>query len=235
VAPRILIAVDGSEVSRRALDRVAGFLKEGAEVALVTVARPIYRDPPYTGYADPKDEEEQRQVLYAARDALGRERIAATGLAPVGDPADEILKAVKHYEAELIRGTLARHRGAARPRLRQHEGHARGRLRRPDSEMSVDVRLDELTTHDNAERRRYEVRIGAKVVGVIAYHPEPEQLTLSHTEVDPAFEGEGVASRLVAGALEDIRRRGLALVLIWPFVRAYLERHPEQADLVAAR
>jgi nucleotide-binding universal stress UspA family protein len=102
MAPRILIAVDGSEVSRRALERVARFLKEGAEVALVTVARPIYRHPPYTGYADPKDEDEQRQVLYAARDVLEREGIATTGLAPVGDPADEILRAARHIEAELI-------------------------------------------------------------------------------------------------------------------------------------
>jgi nucleotide-binding universal stress UspA family protein len=102
MAPRILIAVDGSEVSERALERVTRFVKEGAEVALVTVARPIYRHPPYTGYTDPKDEEEQRQVLYAARDVLDREGIAAMGLAPVGDPADEILKAAKHFEAELI-------------------------------------------------------------------------------------------------------------------------------------
>jgi nucleotide-binding universal stress UspA family protein len=102
MAPRILIAVDGSEVSERALERVTRFVKEGAEVALVTVARPIYRHPPYTGYADPKDEEEQRQVLCAARDVLDREGIAAMGLAPVGDPADEILKAAKHFEAELI-------------------------------------------------------------------------------------------------------------------------------------
>jgi nucleotide-binding universal stress UspA family protein len=102
MAPRILIAVDGSEASQRALARVARFLKEGAQVALVTVARPIYRDPPYTGYADPNDEEEQRKVLFAARDVLERAGIAATGLAPVGDPADEILKAVKWFEAELI-------------------------------------------------------------------------------------------------------------------------------------
>jgi nucleotide-binding universal stress UspA family protein len=102
MAPRILIAVDGSEVSQRALERVTRFLREGAEVALVTVARPIYRDPPYTGYADPKDEEEQRKVLFAARDVLERAGIAATGLAPVGDPADEILKAAKQFEAELI-------------------------------------------------------------------------------------------------------------------------------------
>jgi nucleotide-binding universal stress UspA family protein len=102
MAPRILIAVDGSDASQRALERVARFLKEGAAVALVTVARPIYRQPPFTGYADPKDEDEQRQVLYAARDVLEREGIAATGLAPVGDPADEILRAAKQVEAELI-------------------------------------------------------------------------------------------------------------------------------------
>ena len=73
-----------------------------ADVALVTVARPIYRDPPYTGYADPKDEEEQRQLLFAARDVLARSGIAATGFAPVGDPADEILAAARAFDAELI-------------------------------------------------------------------------------------------------------------------------------------
>jgi nucleotide-binding universal stress UspA family protein len=73
-----------------------------ADVALVTVARPIYRDRPYTGYADPRDEDEQRQVLYAARDALARSGITATGYAPAGDPADEILATANAFEAELI-------------------------------------------------------------------------------------------------------------------------------------
>ncbi len=99
--PRILIAYDGSEASQRARDRVTRFMKE-AEVGLVTVARPIYRDPRYTGYADPKDEEEQRQLLVAARDVLARSGIAATGFAPVGDPADEILAAARAFDAQLI-------------------------------------------------------------------------------------------------------------------------------------
>ena len=99
--PRILVAYDGSDASRRALERVTRFMKE-ADVAIVTVARPIYRDPPYTGYADPKDEDEQRQVLTAARDALARAGISATGLAPVVDPGDEILAAAKAFEAELV-------------------------------------------------------------------------------------------------------------------------------------
>ena len=56
---------------------------------------------------------------------------------------------------------------------------------------------------------------------------------LVHTEVDPAFAGQGLGERLVAGALEDLRARGLKLVPLCPFVRAYLRRHPDQADLVA--
>ncbi len=99
--PRVLVAYDGSDVSHRALQRVARFM-HAAEVGLVTVARPIYRDPPYTGYADPSDEEEQRRVLESARGTLEQAGISPTGFGPVGDPADEILATAKSFEAELI-------------------------------------------------------------------------------------------------------------------------------------
>jgi nucleotide-binding universal stress UspA family protein len=99
--PRVLVAYDGSDVSRRALQRVVRFTT-AAEIGIVTVARPIYRDPPYTGYADPKDEEEQRRVLGNARDILEQGGISAAGFAPVGDPADEILGTAASFGAELI-------------------------------------------------------------------------------------------------------------------------------------
>lgn len=87
--PRVLVAYDGSDVSRRALQRVARFMS-AAEVGPVTVARPIYRDARYTGYADPLDVEEQLHVLGSARDLLEQSGISATGFGPIGDPADEI-------------------------------------------------------------------------------------------------------------------------------------------------
>ncbi len=93
----------------------------------------------------------------------------------------------------------------------------------------------ELTVTDNAEQRRYEARQGSEVVGFITYRLNPGRITLIHTEVAPALEGQGIASQLVAGALDDIRRRGLTIVAICPFVRAYLRRHPEYADLVARK
>jgi uncharacterized protein len=54
-----------------------------------------------------------------------------------------------------------------------------------------------------------------------------------HTEVDPTFEGQGLGDRLVAGALDDLRARGRKLLPLCPFVRDYLGRHPQDADLVA--
>jgi uncharacterized protein len=93
----------------------------------------------------------------------------------------------------------------------------------------------ELVVADNAEKRRYEARQGSEVVGFILYRLGPGRMTLIHTEVAPALEGKGIASQLVSGALDDVRRRGLTIVPICPFVRAYLGRHPEYADLVARR
>ena len=85
---------------------------------------------------------------------------------------------------------------------------------------------------DNPDGRRYELWLGETLAGFIDYWTEPGTVVLVHTEVDPAFEGQGLGARLVAGALDDLRGRGLKLVPLCPFVRASLRRHPEDADLV---
>jgi predicted GNAT family acetyltransferase len=86
---------------------------------------------------------------------------------------------------------------------------------------------------DNPRASRYELWLGTTRAGFIQYRAEPGTVLLVHTEIDPAFEGQGLGERLVAGALEDLRARGLKLVPLCPFVRAYLRRHPDQAVLVA--
>jgi predicted GNAT family acetyltransferase len=44
-----------------------------------------------------------------------------------------------------------------------------------------------------------------------------------------------VGSRLVRGALDDVRAGGRRIRPLCPFVRAYVDRHPEYADLVEDR
>jgi predicted GNAT family acetyltransferase len=43
-----------------------------------------------------------------------------------------------------------------------------------------------------------------------------------------------VGSTLVRGALDDVRAHGLRVVPRCSFVRGYIERHPDYADLVDA-
>jgi uncharacterized protein len=102
--------------------------------------------------------------------------------------------------------------------------------RRPCHTYPVDIEIT-----DNPLQNRYEARLGQDVAGFIDYHLRPGRITLLHTEVDPAAEGKGIGSQLVAGTLEDIRGRGLSVAVVCPFIRTYIRRHPEYADVVAAR
>jgi predicted GNAT family acetyltransferase len=95
--------------------------------------------------------------------------------------------------------------------------------------MTEDVRVS-----DNPAELRYELLVDGEPAGLIRYRRLPDALALVHTEVEPRFEGRGLGARLVSGALADIRERGLRVVPICPYVREYLERHPEDRDLIVA-
>ncbi|MDN3258801.1 GNAT family N-acetyltransferase [Streptomyces sp. CSDS2] len=45
------------------------------------------------------------------------------------------------------------------------------------------------------------------------------------------FSGRGLASRLVREALGDVRETGRQVVPVCPYVKAFLERHEELADI----
>jgi uncharacterized protein len=88
---------------------------------------------------------------------------------------------------------------------------------------------------DNAAMHRYELVEDGTLLGVLNYRDRSDARVLVHTEVDPQHEGKGAGTRLIEAALADIRARGVELVPLCPFVRAYLRTHPEQADLVVPR
>ena len=91
-----------------------------------------------------------------------------------------------------------------------------------------------MTVRDNPELQRYEAIVDGKLAGSILYRELDDTLILVHTEVEEGFEGQGIGSRLIAATLDDIRARGLRMRPLCPFVKAYLERHPEYDDLIAA-
>jgi predicted GNAT family acetyltransferase len=85
---------------------------------------------------------------------------------------------------------------------------------------------------DNADESRYEARLDGELAGVIEYTAREGWLVLVHTEVMAAFEGRGVAARLVTAALDDIRARSMYLTPTCPYVASFIKRHTEYRDLV---
>jgi predicted GNAT family acetyltransferase len=88
---------------------------------------------------------------------------------------------------------------------------------------------------DNPDARRYEARVGDRVVGYVMYQLEPGRIVFTHTETDASAQGQGIGSLLAAGALDDARARGLSVTPRCPFIRSFIQRHPSYRDLVTGR
>jgi predicted GNAT family acetyltransferase len=84
---------------------------------------------------------------------------------------------------------------------------------------------------DNAERHRFELDADGHVA-FSTYRREDGVLTVLHTEVPKALEGRGIGSRLARGMLDIARAQGLKVRPLCSFVKAYIDRHPEYADLL---
>jgi predicted GNAT family acetyltransferase len=90
------------------------------------------------------------------------------------------------------------------------------------------------TVLDNPAEHRFELLVDGKPAGFAAYRADERAHVFTHTEIDPAYEGKGLASVLIRGALDEMRARGRSALPVCPFVRSFLERHPDYLDLVPA-
>lgn len=87
---------------------------------------------------------------------------------------------------------------------------------------------------DNPDKARFEILADGELAGFVLYHLRGNEIAFTHTETDDRFRGHGLASQLVRMALDAARARQLAVLPYCPFVRSWLEEHPEYADLVPA-
>ena len=95
--------------------------------------------------------------------------------------------------------------------------------------MSERVEQGRVTNNQDAQRYEQETGHG---LAMLEYQTDGKRIELVHTEVPPEAEGKGIAGALVRAALDDARGRGLRVIPTCPFVRTYIQRHPEYASLV---
>ena len=82
-------------------------------------------------------------------------------------------------------------------------------------------------THNQAESR-FEVSHNGKIA-ILTYRRKPDALVLLHTDVPAELEGHGLGGKLARAGLEFAREQGLKVVPACPFVKEYVQRHPEIA------
>jgi hypothetical protein len=92
--------------------------------------------------------------------------------------------------------------------------------------------MSEVVICDQPGSDRYVIEVEGARAGFLTYRLAPEKISFMHAEVEPSMEGRGIGSRLVAFALDDARRRGLAVLPLCPFVASYIHDHGEYRELV---
>jgi predicted GNAT family acetyltransferase len=80
----------------------------------------------------------------------------------------------------------------------------------------------------------YEVAVDGVVAGHSFFELHGHTVVFTHTEVDPAFEGHGVGGKLARAALDDVRARGEHVIARCPFIKAFIEKHPDYQDLLTS-
>lgn len=85
---------------------------------------------------------------------------------------------------------------------------------------------------DRVEQKRFIATIDG-YQAYIEYEVKPDIIILKHIEVDKELSGKGIASELTESVLLGIESRGLKIIPECPFIKGYIEKHPEWESILA--
>jgi uncharacterized protein len=84
---------------------------------------------------------------------------------------------------------------------------------------------------NNPAQNRFELVVDGHLAAAY-YKRDGSVITFEHTEVPPELGGRGVGSKLVQGALDQVRSAGLKVIAECPFVKGWIGKHPAYRDLL---
>ena len=89
-----------------------------------------------------------------------------------------------------------------------------------------------VTVSDDRDKHRYVASIDGEDVGYAVYYIAQGRHLFVHTEVDDQFEGKGVASELVRGALDDVRDKDGSIIPLCPYIQRWIGKHEGYDSLI---
>lgn len=89
---------------------------------------------------------------------------------------------------------------------------------------------------DFAAASHFEIILDGQLAGVAVYERRPGRITLTHTEILPAYKGRGFGELLARFAIDEVRAKGTEKVIPrCPFMARYFARHAEDHDILAGK
>jgi len=80
---------------------------------------------------------------------------------------------------------------------------------------------------------RFELLVDGVQAGISDYVQDDEKIVFIHTEIDPAFRGQGLGDEIARGALNLVRgETNLRVVARCPFIKKWIGEHPDYQDLL---
>ena len=84
---------------------------------------------------------------------------------------------------------------------------------------------------NNSEKHRFELAVDGHIAATY-YNISDGVITFIHTEVPAELGGKGIGSKLIKGALDQVQADGLKVIPQCPFVKAFIQKHPDYQELV---
>lgn len=92
----------------------------------------------------------------------------------------------------------------------------------------------EISREETATGGRYVIALEGGAEAEMTYSKSGDgPMVINHTGVPPAFEGRGIAAKLVNAAIADARSENFKIRPVCSYVVAQFRRHPEWSDLLA--
>ncbi|MEV7626601.1 GNAT family N-acetyltransferase [Actinoplanes sp. NPDC089786] len=90
----------------------------------------------------------------------------------------------------------------------------------------------DVSVRDNPAEHRFELIVDGAQAGLAAYRVRDGITVITHSEVDPAHQGQGLGGRLARLTLDHLRSTGARVVPACPFFAKYVSAHHDWDDIL---
>jgi len=80
---------------------------------------------------------------------------------------------------------------------------------------------------------RFELLVDGVQAGISDYRIRDGKISFLHTEIDPAYRGQGLGDEIARGALNLVRAEtDYQVVPLCPFIKKWIDEHADYQDLL---